>query len=54
MAEGEETEWYYIFILVICVTLSFICSIIQIGLMSLDIRYIELLTKGPFETKKDE
>ncbi len=49
-----DTEWYYILILVVCIILGFFCTIISYGLMGLEIRSLELLTKGPFETKEDE
>lgn len=47
-------EWYIYFIIVILQLLSAFFNGMNIGLMGLDPRYLELMREGPFETAEDE
>ncbi|CDW87629.1 metal transporter cnnm2 [Stylonychia lemnae] len=49
-----EIPWYIYLIIVILQFLSAMFNGLNIGLMGLDTRYLELMTQGPFETKEDE
>lgn len=46
--------WYTDVIIAGLIIFSAIFAGLNLGLMGLDIKYLELLTIGPFETKKDE
>lgn len=54
MAEGEDIEWYIYLAIILLSILSAISNGMNIGLMGMDVKYMELMTKGPFETAKDE
>ena len=45
--------WYYPIIVFLALT-SAIFNMLNIGLMGLDPRHLELQMQGPFETKRDE
>ena len=47
-------EWYGYLAVVLLVMLSAFCNGNNIGTMGLDEAYLELLTKGPFESVKEE
>jgi metal transporter CNNM len=49
-----EIEWWRILLIVGCVLLAGTFSGLNLGLMTLDTKYLELLMTGPFETKEDE
>ena len=45
--------WYYPIIVMLSLS-SAVFNMLNIGLMGLDPRHLELQMQGPFETKKDE
>ena len=47
-------EWYGYIAVVLLVMLSAFCNGNNIGTMGLDEAYLELWTKGPFESVKEE
>ncbi|CDW71668.1 ancient conserved domain protein 2 [Stylonychia lemnae] len=49
-----EIPWYIYLIIIILQLLSAMFNALNIGLMGLDPRYLELMTQGPFESKDDE
>lgn len=52
--ESTSLAWYGYILVILLVLLSAFCNGNNIGLMGLDEAYLELLTKGPFESAKDE
>ena len=46
--------WWEILILVLLAIVSATFNQYQLGILSLDIQYLELVAKGPYETKEDE
>ena len=49
-----DPPWYIYFLIVILQILSALFNAMNIGLMGLDPRYLELMKQGPFESKSDE
>lgn len=57
MSESEsagEVVWWEILIIVLLSLLTGIFSGLNLGIISLDLNYLELLSKGPYESKEDE
>lgn len=51
---GSDVEWWRILIIVGLSLLTGLFSGLNLGIISLDPNYLELLTMGPYETKEDE
>lgn len=51
---GGGTEWWRFILIVGLSLLSALFSGLNLGIISLDIEYLELLSAGPFENKEDE
>ncbi len=51
---AQTLEWYVLIAVILLVLLSAFCNGNNIGTMGLDEAYLELLTKGPFESVKEE
>lgn len=49
VGEGEKTPWWVILVLVVSALSSGYFSAQNIGICSLDIQELELMTEGPFE-----
>ena len=55
VAEAEKHyEWWRFVIIVGLSLMSALFSGLNLGIISLDIEYLELLSAGPFENKEDE
>jgi hypothetical protein len=52
--EEVRIKWYVIVIVIVLILLSGFFNGNNIGTMGCDENYLELLTKGPFESKKEE
>jgi metal transporter CNNM len=52
--ESTSLAWYGYILVILLVLLSAFCNGNNIGTMGMDEAYLELLTKGPFESVKDE
>lgn len=52
--ESTALAWYGYIIVIILVLMSAFCNGNNVGTMGMDEAYLELLTKGPFESVKDE
>ncbi len=48
------TEWWRFVVIILLSLLSALFSGLNLGIISLDIEYLELLCAGPFENKEDE
>lgn len=53
-SDSGQVEWWRILIIVGLSLLTGLFSGLNLGIISLDPNYLELLTMGPFETKEDE
>jgi len=54
-ADTEKNyEWWRFLIIILLSLLSALFSGLNLGIISLDIEYLELLKEGPFENKEDE
>jgi len=51
---GGGTEWWRFVLIIGLSLLSALFSGLNLGIISLDIEYLELLSAGPFENKEDE
>lgn len=47
----EDPEWWKILVIIALSLVSSLISGLNLGIISLDPSYLELLTMGPFETK---
>lgn len=54
MGSGLSGKWWVYLVLVLLLMHSAYFSGNNIGIMAMDLRYLELMTKGPFESKKEE
>lgn len=51
---GGGTEWWRFVLIIGLSVLSALFSGLNLGIISLDIEYLEILSDGPFENKEDE
>jgi metal transporter CNNM len=51
---SDGVPWWKIFVIVVLQLVSAFFNGLNLGVMGLDPRYLELLTMGPFENKADE
>ncbi len=51
---GRSIEWWRFVLIILLSLLSALFSGLNLGIISLDIEYLELLCAGPFENKEDE
>jgi len=50
----RNIEWWRFVIIIVLSLMSALFSGLNLGIISLDIEYLELLCAGPFENKEDE
>lgn len=56
-SSGEDAatlEWHALLLVIALLILSAFCNGNNIGVLGMDESYLELLTKGPFETAKEQ
>ena len=54
LGSGLAGKWWVYLLLIVLLMHSAYFSGNNIGVLAMDLRYLELLTKGPFESKKEE
>jgi hypothetical protein len=52
--EAASLQWHSLLAVVALLIMSAFCNGNNIGVLGMDESYLELLTKGPFETKKEQ